>query len=67
MYIKFAGLLSNWTREYATSYAEKLGEMGFSHKVLLYDKSYIVAYYHKYFNSKEMRESLDKIKELSTE
>lgn len=51
--IKFAGLLSSWSCEYAKAYSDKLHEMGFSAKPLQLSNTYIVAYSYKSFNSDE--------------
>ena len=43
-YIKFAGLVSEWTIEYASSYAEKLFELGFYAKSIELNGKKVVAY-----------------------
>lgn len=57
-HIKFAGLASEWSIDYAKAYAEKLFDMGFSAKAMAFGTEYIVAYSYKPFSRNEANEAL---------
>lgn len=48
--IKFAGMAFSWTEQYAYSYSEKLNEMGFCSKVMVWENLFIVGYSYRPFS-----------------
>lgn len=59
--IKIAGLLSDWSEDYAKAYADKVFEMGMYSKSFLYGQKWVVAYSHKSFTKTEAEHSLSLI------